>query len=160
MEELRLKVIDWAKDRGIMEKATPLSQCTKVMEECLELVVADLNNDEAEIKDAVGDILVTLFIEAELLGIEYAKIQDRIYAYESRVEYIPSEILGESLILFTLIQKESTEDLYDIIAYTIVTLLSYCKCNDLNPIECLQGAYDVISKRKGKMVNGVFVKDE
>lgn len=160
MEELRLKVIDWAKDRGIMEKATPLSQCTKVMEECLELVVADLNKDEAEIKDAVGDILVTLFIEAELLGIGYAKIQERIHVHESWAGYIPSKILGESLILFTHIQKGSTEDLHDIIAYTIAMLLSYCKCMDLNPIECLQGAYDVISKRKGKMVNGVFVKDD
>lgn len=160
MEELRLKVIEWAKDRGIMDKGTPLSQCTKVMEECLELVKADVNNDELEIRDAIGDILVTLFIEAELLGIEYAKIEDYIHEYEIRVEYIPSEILCESIILFTYIQQEITEDLHDTIAYTIAMLLSYCKRKDLNPIECLQGAYDVISKRKGKMVNGVFVKDK
>jgi hypothetical protein len=25
--------------------------------------------------------------------------------------------------------------------------------------ECLQGAYDVISKRTGKMINGQFIKD-
>ena len=30
----------------------------------------------------------------------------------------------------------------------------------LNLIECLESAYNVISKRTGKMVDGTFVKDE
>ena len=34
-----------------------------------------------------------------------------------------------------------------------------CKYN-LNIWECLQSAYNVIKNRKGKMINGTFVKDE
>jgi len=33
------------------------------------------------------------------------------------------------------------------------------KMIDMNSVDCLQAAYDVIKKRTGKMVNGQFVKD-
>lgn len=166
MEELKLKVIDWAKDRGILEKANPLTQGTKVLEECLELVVADLNKDEAEIKDAVGDILVTVIIECELLSkkswmnadfsvlLEYAGKD--LYGINGKI--FPSDILEEATSLYQSLEMDRAPALpiRDILAF----LLSYCKQNGIDPRECLQGAYDVISKRKGKMVNGVFVKDE
>ena len=165
MEELRLKVIEWAKDRGIMDKATPLSQCTKVIEECLELVVADLNKDEAEIKDAVGDILVTVIIECEILKkswvnadflvlLEYAEKDSGKISGKT----FPSDILEEATTLYKHLEMDITP--VPPIRGILALLLSYCKQNGIDPRECLQGAYDVISKRKGKMVNGVFVKDE
>jgi len=30
---------------------------------------------------------------------------------------------------------------------------------NIDPVECLGIAYDVISKRTGRMINGTFVKD-
>jgi len=113
-KELQEKVIDWADDKGIFEKATPISQHSKTLEEVKELTDAldaqskgletfinekgNEVNTEYEIKDAIGDIIVTLIIQAKK-------------------------------------QKLTIE-------------------------ECLESAYNVISKRTGKMVDGVFVKDE
>jgi NTP pyrophosphatase (non-canonical NTP hydrolase) len=97
MEYLERLIIKWAEDKGIFEKATPYKQASKTLEECGELLHAIGANDATEIKDAIGDIIVTLVIQAEMQGL---------------------------------------------------TLL-----------ECLQSAYDVIKDRKGKMVNGQFVKD-
>lgn len=113
-KELEQKVIEWAKEKGILEKATPIAQCDKTFEEVEELTEAleaqrmnlfeftnskgKVVNTKFEIQDALGDILVTIIIQAEMQGL---KLED-----------------------------------------------------------CLQSAYDVISKRTGKMLNGQFVKDK
>lgn len=113
-QELEAKVLEWAKEKGILDKATPIAQCDKTFEEVEELAEAleaqragfaeftnskgkSVNTNE-EIKDALGDILVTIIIGAELQGL---KLED-----------------------------------------------------------CLQSAYNIISKRTGKMINGQFVKDK
>lgn len=112
--ELEPLVIQWAKEKGILDKATPYTQATKTFEEVEELIEAlevdkkeveyftnskgNLVNTKEEIKDALGDILVTIIIGAELQGLKLT--------------------------------------------------------------DCLESAYNVISKRTGKMVDGVFVKDE
>ena len=112
-QELEKLVLEWAKEKGILNKATPLAQAKKTLEEVNELFESCLAqydgeetfinhkgkqvNTKEEIKDALGDILVTIIIGAELQGL---KLED-----------------------------------------------------------CLESAYNVISKRTGKMVNGQFVKD-
>jgi len=86
----------WAKDKGIYAKGNSTTQYVKLMEEAGELAKALLNNDKAEIVDAIGDITVVLTNLAELEGL---KIED-----------------------------------------------------------CIDTAYNIIARRKGKMINGTFVK--
>lgn len=50
-------------------------------------------------------------------------------------------------------------EIKDGIGDTIVTLIGVCEMYGFTLEECLQQAYDVISKRTGKMVDGKFVKD-
>lgn len=95
--QLQTKIIEWAAERGIFEKATPIKQAFKTLEECGELIQAIAENDEAAIRDAIGDIMVTLVIQSAM--------------------------------------------------------------NNFDIEGCLQDAYDVIKDRKGKMVNGTFVKE-
>jgi len=95
--ELECAVETWAEEKGILSKATPMAQALKTLEETTELCTAINSNDRAEIIDAMGDIMVTLIIQAKMQGLKLE--------------------------------------------------------------ECLESAYNVISKRTGKMVNGVFVKD-
>lgn len=40
---------------------------------------------------------------------------------------------------------------------TVIILADIC---DINPIECLEGAYHEISGRKGRTSDGMFIKDE
>jgi uncharacterized protein YabN with tetrapyrrole methylase and pyrophosphatase domain len=42
----------------------------------------------------------------------------------------------------------------------IVTLIGVCEMYGFSLEECLQMAYDTISKRSGKIENGIFVKDK
>ena len=51
-------------------------------------------------------------------------------------------------------------ELQDAIGDTIVTLIILAQQHELEVAECLEAAYNVIAKRTGKMINGVFVKSE
>jgi NTP pyrophosphatase (non-canonical NTP hydrolase) len=88
----------WAKVRGLYEKGDTNTQYVKLQEEAGELAKALLKDDQPEVVDAIGDIIVVLTNLAHLRNV---KIED-----------------------------------------------------------CIDSAYDVISKRTGKMINGTFVKDE
>ena len=47
----------------------------------------------------------------------------------------------------------------DAIGDIFVTLVMQTQAWNCTMAECVEGAYNVISKRTGKMVDGVFVKD-
>lgn len=68
-DELEFLVLGWAKEKGILEKATPTGQALKTLEECNELIDAIDKEDTLEIVDALGDILVTIIIQAKMQGI-------------------------------------------------------------------------------------------
>jgi NTP pyrophosphatase (non-canonical NTP hydrolase) len=59
-------VRDWAKERGIYEKGDVKTQFIKLQEEVGELAKAILKNNEAEIIDAIGDIVIVLTNLTEL----------------------------------------------------------------------------------------------
>ena len=83
--ELELKVIRWAEARRIIPNATPMAQAVKTIEEVSELVAAINANDRDAMRDAYGDILVTLIIGSDLANISllealecaYGEIKDR-----------------------------------------------------------------------------------
>jgi NTP pyrophosphatase (non-canonical NTP hydrolase) len=95
--KLEKKIEQWAEEKGIFEKGTPMAQALKTLEETTELCTAINSENREEIIDAIGDIVVTLIIQ--------------------------------------------------------------CKMQDLYLDVCLESAYKVISQRKGKMIDGQFVKD-
>ena len=94
---------EWAKDKGIFEKGDVKTQTLKLYEEAGELAKAILNDDVAEVIDALGDCTVVLTNIAELAKIKYGI--------------------------------------------------------DITLESCVNEAYSVIAKRKGKMENGTFVKE-
>ena len=57
------------------------------------------------------------------------------------------------------ILKDDTEEIKDGIGDMVVVLTNLAELNGLTIEECIESAYDVISKRKGKMINGTFVKN-
>ena len=88
---------EWAKERGLYDKGNATTQYIKLQEEAGELAKALLKNDQPEVIDAIGDMVVVLTNLAYMRGVHIEN--------------------------------------------------------------CISSAYDVISKRTGKMVNGTFVKD-
>lgn len=68
-DELSNKVIEWAFDKGILEKENAPKQMLKVLEEVGETAGALLKSNEEGIKDGIGDSFVTLIILARQLGL-------------------------------------------------------------------------------------------
>lgn len=55
--------------------------------------------------------------------------------------------------------RQNEYDLRDGIGDVMVTLIILAQQNDMDIYECLNQAYSEIADRKGKMVDGVFVKE-
>jgi NTP pyrophosphatase (non-canonical NTP hydrolase) len=56
-------------------------------------------------------------------------------------------------------KQDALEEVIDGIGDMGVTLLMLCHKMNIDFIECLESAYDVIKDRKGKMIDGLFVKE-
>jgi NTP pyrophosphatase (non-canonical NTP hydrolase) len=54
---------------------------------------------------------------------------------------------------------EALEEAKDGIGDMLVTVILLAKMLNMDSVDCLHSAYNVIKKRTGKMVNGQFVKD-
>lgn len=59
-------VIEWAKERGLVNKENSRNQLLKTFEEMGEVSRALLKNDKPALIDGIGDVLVTLIILAEI----------------------------------------------------------------------------------------------
>ena len=59
---VEIQVIQWGEARGIVQNSTPFAQALKTKEELNELFEAIEAKDVAAMKDAYGDILVTLIM--------------------------------------------------------------------------------------------------
>lgn len=66
LDELIERVLLWAHEKQILEKGTPFKQAVKTSEEVSELLFALGQENESEVKDAIGDIFVTIIIQAEM----------------------------------------------------------------------------------------------
>ena len=56
--------------------------------------------------------------------------------------------------------KDDRPEEIDAVGDILVVLIGYCMQRDLDIFECLQVAYDEIKERKGRVINGVFIKEE
>lgn len=82
---VEMRVIQWGEARQIVQNSTPYAQALKTQEELYELFEAIENKDTAAMKDAYGDILVTLIMGCacadldlvECLNGAYEEIKDR-----------------------------------------------------------------------------------
>lgn len=85
MQEQFNLIREWAEARGIYTQGDSKTQYVKLQEEAGELAKALLDNDMAEIQDAIGDIVVVLTNLAKLEGLNiedciksaYNEIKDR-----------------------------------------------------------------------------------
>ena len=68
-DKLSDNVVEWAYDKGILERENAPKQMLKVLEEVGETAGALLKGNESELKDGIGDSFVTLIILSRQLGL-------------------------------------------------------------------------------------------
>ena len=70
------------------------------------------------------------------------------------------KLMEEAGELGRAVLKNDNEEFIDAIGDMVVVLTNMAHLGGTTIEECIDSAYEVISKRTGKMVNGTFVKDE
>ena len=73
------KIRLWAKERDLYEKGDPKTQSLKLVEEVGETCRAILKDDDPEVKDGIGDIVVVLTNLAHLYGFTIEECIDSAY---------------------------------------------------------------------------------
>lgn len=159
MNDLNEKILQWASDKGILAKGTPDGQLAKTLEELIETAQAvalfDFEQDKSvaldAVKDGIGDVYVTLVIHANMMESPLE------YEDESRFSYRGNkDIFNEIAALVIRIMSENTSLAYIGIFYLLANLAAN---HNLTLRECVEHSYNVIAKRNGEMIDGVFVKD-
>lgn len=165
LQKLQAQVIDWAEERGIYEKSDAYMQLLKTGEEILELLEAIHQEDKDEIKDALGNIQVCLINYCYFATIEYQKIFE-IAINEKYLGTKNSYIVNEDilhnlceLMYFTRL-KGGEEYQRGFVEKLIHMIKKKAGEYELDLVDCLESAYNVIKNRTGKMINGQFVKEK
>lgn len=151
MQDLIKKIERWAIDREL----------DKTAEEMAELIIGISKDNIEGIKDSIGDVFVTLVIGNmidEKLDIEkyykYAKedLNRRDIEDDKR-----AKIFGLAQDMMEVIRDEYY---YDTLFHTLVDLVEIAEIHNLKFTDCVESAYDEIKDRKGKTIDGCFVKAE
>lgn len=153
-DQLVEAVQQWAADRGFATGATIEGQTCKFYEELGEFFTR--YNRKQCVKDDLGDMLVVAIVLGYVAKAQGSRsASPELFAEQFRDAYYSD---GSKSVLF-LVSRIS----YLLFANEFLTLfyrvccLAHCVGHD--PLECLQLAYDEIKDRKGKMIDGKFVKE-
>ena len=76
---------------------------------------------------------------------------------DSKTQYV--KLMEEAGELARALLKNDKPEVIDSIGDMVVVLTNLAELSGLTIEECIESAYEVISKRKGKMINGTFVKN-
>ena len=144
-------VILWAREKGILKEEYLFNQILKKDEELGELSKWLFTYNHEEVIDALGDIQVTLIVNAHIRGV---KLVDN---------YILNEEGNSLQYNYTRLHKAVSNCGQEIVtSYDFAKAFHYineiCESLKLDPVYCLKVAYDVISKRKTKTIEGKALK--
>lgn len=156
MEELIKKIENWAEERNLIKGSTPQKQFIKLMEEFGELCSGVAKNKPDVIKDSIGDcFVVTVILKCQ---------------FKTNLFIRPSSFyknLDVSLILARVARYAvlipgndlSEQEKLEIICGIVRNLINISILLDVDFESCVQAAWDEIKDRKGRMIDGVFVKE-
>lgn len=84
---------------------------------------------------------------------QFLKMIEEVFEFKSEYDIVERT---EHKKLREIYEERMKVEMGDILVTTIIL----CKQLDIDPLICLEKAYKKISKRKGKTINGTFIKQE
>lgn len=163
---LEQSILGWAHERNLIHGSTCRKQLAKTCEEFGELAAGLNKGKRALIQDGVGDVLVTLIIANGCTGGAYLFSSEESGNYWIQPPPHIRKLEGADLVLHTLKELSYITCVSEMhnwrtsLCYDLVRALSaaaeFAGCG---LAECLLTAWLEIKDRKGRMVDGVFVKE-
>ena len=87
----------------------------------------------------------------------WAKEKDLLKKENSQAQML--KVLEEVGETAGALLKNKNQEIIDGLGDSFVTLINLCYQLDLEPKECLQTAWNEIKNRKGKTINGTFIRE-
>lgn len=167
-------VKNWSAAKGL-DKADPLKQMQKLNEEWGELNQGKAKGNTAQITDSIGDVLVVLTILAQQM--RFDDIDNLVNPHVNGVARFYERYLSTDLLLLhgSVSIGSMASSLLDMIhnpgatrggairfaIYDLTGVLLKLAINEGTTIDaCFETAWNEIKNRTGKIVDGVFVKDD
>ena len=160
MSDWHNRVYKWAEDRNLAEGSTPIKQCKKLLEELHELLEAIHDCDTDATKDAIGDVCVVLAVigrQIEMPAKAWEFLGPDLYPLD-----IADEIAFVTRVASAIALGRSTNPkvpLSDELVDAFIAMASVARQRELAFEACLEAAWSEIKDRKGRMVDGVFMKE-
>lgn len=168
LEDLNQKIMAWGDARKITTNGNVAMQLLKLNEEFLKEFY-ESDGDEEKIKDSIGDSMVVLTMIDGIVNKGVGVLKDINYG-EVCEHYGDDSTWCSDLICYNIgtmsslavrNKAEEQREEFNIKltnCYMLLMLLAFAV--GLEPIECLETAYNEIKDRKGELLpNGVFVKE-
>lgn len=91
---------------------------------------------------------------------QFMKFIEEVFEFKSEMDYL--KIMGQNTadVYEDYEYIETQENMKLEMGDIFVTLILLCNQLGIDCVECLEMAYEKISKRKGKTIDGTFVKEE
>ncbi len=163
IKDLDEKIISWARWRSLHKKGTVEGQVIKTAEEVAELIIGLSKDDKDKIIDSIGDVYVTLVVGNLIQG---KAVFERAF---KRAEVDSKNIVGhygapdkaEKIINLMMATKEVLILGYTThtISFLLMVIMIVAGENQLNLKNCVESAYQEIKGRKGRIIDGTFVKE-
>lgn len=171
------KIEEWFDDRGLTH-ANPYKQLLKLVEEFGELAGAIARSEKTgneeeivKIKDSIGDMFVVhTGLLHQLRTQKPEEIPDLNETLVLKQFIYILDVVGDIAYELLKMNENHADDLFTNGFYTFSNINEYTRLSvgclseiaelyqsDLN--ECVEQAYNEIANRKGKTINGVFVKE-
>jgi hypothetical protein len=153
-------VKQWFIDRDLENGGRLDKQSLKLSEEFGELCAGYLKKNERLTKDSIGDCAVVIVGLALLIKADVQEIFDEVFSDEYRVIGCLT-FLNRTISNIQLSNGFTNKDMYIIdLTRSIYWLKSISKSLGYNFEECFELAYQEIKDRKGRWIDGTFVKEE
>lgn len=157
LQKLITNVQQWSIDRGL-DKADSKKQLLKLYEEFGELASGIAKGNKEVVKDSIGDVVVVLIILAQQQGLEKISDFNIICNHLQPSDLMPQ--VSETIGLISLRVRRTKDEIEEPIVRLISYLRTIAKSENLNFEDCLSQAWNEIKDRKGKLIDGVWVKEE
>lgn len=157
LQKLITNVQQWSIDRGL-DKADSKKQLLKLYEEFGELASGIAKGNKEVVKDSIGDVVVVLIILAQQQGLEKISDFNIICNHLQPSDLMPQ--VSETIGLISLRVRRTKDEIEGPIVRLISYLRTIAKSENLNFEDCLSQAWNEIKDRKGKLIDGVWVKEE
>lgn len=157
LQKLITNVQQWSIDRGL-DKADSKKQMLKLYEEFGELASGLAKGNKEVVKDSIGDVVVVLIILAQQQGVEKISDFNIICNHLQPSDLMPQA--SETIGLISLRIKKTNDEIEEPIVRLISYLRTIAKYENLKFEDCLSQAWNEIKDRKGKLIDGVWVKEE